>query len=190
MVARSDRKSCIASDKTTFNLVPCDGGFEAEFVDFLDTCRDVAAFEKNAGPQKLMIDYLAPNGRPAIFWPDFLIRLKNNRHVLAELKGIEDSTSAVKAKAAIEWCKAASASGAKWDYMYVTAPTFEANHDFTVEALSRGAGRRLLALVDTLTSKQIPLPFDEKPEVSRKEKADKYLSEIDVTWLPEGLRRH
>lgn len=184
---RSERKPCIEANKTMFNLVPCDGGFEAEFVDFLDVCDDVAAFAKNAGPQKLMLDYLAPNGRPAIYWPDFIVRLTNKHYILVELKGVEDSTAPLKAKAALEWCKAASTSGTKWNYLYLTMPIFEQNSEFSVEALVRGAGPKLKSLIESITTSQLPLPFDQTPEDVRKEKADKFLAGIDLKCMPEAV---
>lgn len=122
--ATPDRPAVDAS-RTMFNLVPCDNGFEQEFVEFCDYAPDVAAFARNAGPQKLMIDYLRPTGQSALYAPDFFVRLTDGRYLLVELKGRADDDVAVKARAAVEWCKAASSAEVFWDYLYVPYETFQ-----------------------------------------------------------------
>ncbi len=185
---RSERKPCIMAERTMFNLVPCDRGFEAEFVDFLDVCDDVAAFVKNAGPQKLILDYLSPSGRPALYWPDFIVRLTDNNFMLVELKGLEDSTIPRKAQAAVEWCKTASSPDIKWSYLYITMPMFEQNSEFSLKSLERAAIPKLKNLIESAKTLQQSLPYDELPEELRKDKADKFLSGIDISRLPETVR--
>lgn len=185
----SDRRPCVEAEKTPFNLVPCSSPFEAEFADFLNECEDIAAFVKNAGPQKLMVDYLAPSGRPALYWPDFMVRLKNGECLLVETKGQTDEAAGLQAKAAVEWCKTASKSGTKWTYVFVSVPIFEGNNDFSMQALARACEPKLRSLLDSLKSQQSELPFDETPEEVRQDKADKFLGDIDVSTLPESVLR-
>ncbi|MBC7336761.1 MAG: restriction endonuclease subunit R, partial [Clostridia bacterium] len=85
-----DKRPALPAQRTMFNLVPCDNDFEREFTDFLETAQDVVAFAKNAGPQKLMIDYLKPDGQRAFYVPDFFVRAQNGDHYLVELKGRQD----------------------------------------------------------------------------------------------------
>lgn len=122
--ATKDRPA-VGASRTMFNLVPCDNEFEQEFVEHCDYAPDVAAFAKNAGPQKLMIDYLRPNGQSALYAPDFFVRLADGRYLLVELKGRVDEEVPVKARAAVEWCKAASSAEASWHYLYVPYETFQ-----------------------------------------------------------------
>jgi type III restriction enzyme len=104
----TEKRPAVPAQRTMFNLVPCENDFEQAFADFLDYAEDVAAFAKNAGPQKLALDYLRPDGHRALYAPDFIIRLTSGHYVLAELKGRQDPNVPVKASAAVEWCKTAS----------------------------------------------------------------------------------
>jgi type III restriction enzyme len=179
----SERRPCVKANKTLFNLVPCGSLFEAEFADFLDECDDVAAFIKSAGPQKVMIDFLAPSGRPAIYWPDFVVRLKNGEYLLVETKGQTDDAAGLQARAAVEWCKTASKSGEKWTYVFVSVPLFEGNNDFSMEALARACAPKLHSLIDSLKTRQTELPFDATPEEVKQERKEEFLGDIDTTAL-------
>ena len=184
---RSDRKPCVEGSRTMFNLVPCGSSFEAEFADFLDESDDVAAFVKNAGPQKLMVDYLSPVGRPALYWPDFIVRLKSGGYLLVETKGQQDSTVALKAKSAVEWCKTASGSGASWTYVYVTMPLFESNNEFSMESLARACLPKLKGLLDSLKTQQMELPLEATPAEVKQERAEEFLAGIDASGLPSKI---
>jgi type III restriction enzyme len=179
----SDRRPCVEANSTLFNLVPCGSPFEAEFTDFLDECDDVAAFIKNAGPQKLMIDFLAPSGRPALYWPDFIVRLKNGQYLLVETKGQTDDAAGLQASAAVEWCKTASKSGTKWNYVFVSVPLFESNNDFSMEALARACAPKLHRILDSLKTKQAELPFDSTPEEVKQEQKEEFLGDLDTSAL-------
>lgn len=181
-------RPCVPAERTMFNLVPCANAFEAEFADFLDACSDVVAFAKNAGPQKLCIDYLAPTGRQALYWPDFLVRLKNGNYVVVEVKGQEDVSVAYKAKAAVDWCETASLAGAKWSYLYVTQPIFDQNNEFSIGALARACLPKLKSVLSTLETRQPELPLEATPVEIREDRASKFLLEIGVSELPADLR--
>lgn len=180
---RSDRKPCIESSRTMFNLVPCGSSFEAEFADFLGECSDVVAFVKNAGPQKLMVDYLSPVGRPALYWPDFIVRLADGNYLLVETKGQQDAAVALKAKSAIEWCKTASGGGVSWTYVYVTMPIFESNNEFSMEGLARACVPKLKSVLDSLKSQQMELPLEATPKEVKQERAEEFLAGIDTSSL-------
>lgn len=184
----TDRRPCIASGKTMFNLVPCGSPFEAEFSDFLEESGDVAAFIKNAGPQKLIVDYLSNAGRPAMYWPDFIVRLTNGSYLLVETKGQSDDTVALKAKAAVEWCKTASGSGVTWSYVFVSQHLFESNNEFSMEALARACVPRLKSLLDSLKEQQPELAFDQTPAEVRHERAEKFLGDLDISSLRPRTR--
>lgn len=180
---RSDRKPCVEAKRTIFNLVPCGSSFEAEFTDFLDECEDVGAFIKNAGPQKLLVDYLSPVGRPALYWPDFIVRMKNGDYLLVETKGQQDAAVALKAKSAVEWCKTASGSGVSWTYVYVTMPLFESNSEFSMESLARACLPKLKSLLDSLKTQQLELPLEATPAEVKQERAEEFLRGIDTSDL-------
>lgn len=157
----NDKRPAVQAQRTMFNLVPCANEFEQGFTDFLDTAKDVVAFAKNAGPQKLMIDYLRPDGHRALYEPDFIVRLASGQYYLAELKGREDTLVPLKARAAVEWCKAASQSGLKWSYIYVPYHIFQQCAVATVEDLARACEPSLQALLKEVDTGQLPLPLEE-----------------------------
>ncbi|MEO0248552.1 MAG: DEAD/DEAH box helicase family protein, partial [candidate division WOR-3 bacterium] len=157
----NDKRPAIPAQRTMFNLVPCESEFEKEFVYFLDTAQDVAAFAKNAGPQKLMIDYLRPDGHRALYEPDFIVRLIDGSYYLVELKGKVDELVPFKANAANEWCKAASQSGLKWTYLYVPYHLFQQSAAATVQELARACEPSLKTLLEEVETGQLAIPFEE-----------------------------
>jgi type III restriction enzyme len=157
----NDKRPAVQAQRTMFNLVPCANEFEQAFVHFLDAAQDVAAFAKNAGPQKLMIDYLRPDGHRALYEPDFIVRLIDGRYYLAELKGKVDELVPLKASAAVEWCKAASQRGPKWAYLYVPYHLFQQSAAATVQELARACGPSLKALLREAETGQRELPLTE-----------------------------
>jgi type III restriction enzyme len=154
------KRPAIQAKRTIFNLVPCENDFERAFVAFLDQAGDVAAFAKNAGPQKLMIDYLKPDGQRGLYAPDFFARAADGTHYLIELKGRQDNLVPLKARAAAEWCRAASeAGGARWEYLYVLYEHFQPGAAETIAELARACAPAL----DALLAERIapPEPTDE-----------------------------
>lgn len=69
----TEKRPAVTASRTMFNLVPCENGFEQEFAFECDRLEDIDAFAKNAGPQKLTIDYLKPDKHRAMYVPDFFI---------------------------------------------------------------------------------------------------------------------
>jgi type III restriction enzyme len=155
------RQPAVPAERTLFNLVPCDNDFEQAFADFCDYAGDVAAFAKNAGPQKLMIDYLKPDGHRAFYIPDFHVRLTDGTHLLCELKGRQDNLVPLKAQAASEWCKVASKGKVKWRYLYVPYHLFQDTAAGTMEELVRSCEPSLKTLLRELKTGQIALALGE-----------------------------
>jgi type III restriction enzyme len=156
-VTSNEKRPAVPAARTLFNLVPCENDFERAFVAFLDQAGDVVAFAKNAGPQKLMIDYLKPDGQRGLYAPDFFARAADGTHYLIELKGRQDNLVTLKARAANEWCQAASASGARWEYLYVLYEHFQPSAVKTIAELARACAPAMSALL----AEQVALPLDE-----------------------------
>lgn len=121
----SDRNPVVVAEKTIFNVVPCNGGLEKTFAEFLDRAPDVEAFAKNAGPARIFIDYLKTSGQLGLYIPDFFVRTKNGEHFLVETKGAYTENVREKACAAVEWCKSASNTEVKWEYVFVPQARME-----------------------------------------------------------------
>lgn len=157
----NDKRPAVQAQKTMFNLVPCANEFEQAFIDFLETAQDVAAFAKNAGPQKLMIDYLRPDGHRALYEPDFIVRLTDGKYYLVELKGRADELVPFKASAAMQWCKAATQSSPRWAYLYVPYHLFQQSAAATAQELARACEPSLKHLLDEAKTGQRELPLME-----------------------------
>lgn len=146
-VTHSERRPAMEAAHTLFNLVPCNRELEVAMAKFTDRAGDVVAFAKNAGPQCLRIDYLAAGGRLAFYTPDFFVKSREGSHFLVETKGREDKDVPHKARAAMAWCKAASAAGAKWDYLYVPQGAFERMTGDSIGELARMCAPALQELI-------------------------------------------
>lgn len=186
-VTHSVHHPAIHGDKTLFNLVPCNRDFEVAMTHFLDHAPDIAAFCKNAGPQALRVDYLTGNGQLSLHTPDFIIRLLDNSYVLCETKGRVDKDVPLKASAAVSWCKAASQSGVKWQYLYVPEGTFEHLSDNRVEMLIRTCAPALQDVLSETVQPQLTLPFGEAGTVQNDLK--EFIAPVDFAHLPSRYQK-
>lgn len=185
-VSVSERRPVHQSPNTLFNLVPCNRALELAFSELCTRATDVAAFAKNAGPQSLRIDYLADGLRLAFYTPDFFVRLKNGRCVLIETKGQVDRDVPAKARAAIEWCKAASTKTVVWEYVYVLESVFQRFSGNSLAELARMCAPSLAGLIDQRPDPQMRL-FD-----AADGKIDELHGIVDeklLAALPERLRK-
>ena len=184
----NDKRPAVPGQRTMFNLVPCANNFEQAFVDFLDTAQDVAAFAKNAGPQKLMIDYLRPDGHRALYEPDFIVRNIDGSYYLAELKGKVDELVPLKARAAVEWCKVASQSGPKWTYLYVPYHLFQQSSAATMQELAGACEPSLQDLLKEASTGQLALPLE---EASAQKEAENIVASVfqqaGITQPPDSV---
>ena len=148
-VTQNDRHPTVLSARTLFNLVPCDRNFEVAFTEFASvTATDVVAMAKNAGPQKLRIDYLSQGSRVAFYVPDFFVIGDDGTHYLVETKGREDRDVPIKARAAVAWCGVASTAGQSWRYVFVPEGVFERFDAETMAELAAACEPSLTDLID------------------------------------------
>jgi type III restriction enzyme len=184
----TENRPAVSATQTMFNLVSCDNEFERKFVDFCDFASDVVTFAKNAGPQKLMIDYLRPDKNRAFYVPDFFVRCKDGSYLLVELKGRIDPLVPVKAKAAVEWCRVASKDKNKWQYVYVPYSLFQQSAPSSLAELARACEPSLKALIDEANTGQQQLPLLEATiEKEAHDLFQKILSESGITKAPAEI---
>ena len=113
------RPTCEAS-KTVFNLVAADNNFEREFALFLEAAPDVVRFAKLPTKFGFKIQYIANTGNIRHYYPDFVAVDANGLHYLIETKGQEDTSVALKDKAANLWCQnATQLTGTAWRFVKV-----------------------------------------------------------------------
>jgi len=187
-VTSNDKRPALPAERTIFNLVPCDNDFEHVFTDFLDMAQDVAAFAKNAGPQKLTIDYLKSDGHRGLYAPDFIVRTRSGKHYLVELKGRQDESVPLKAAAGVEWCKAASTGKTEWHYLFVPYHLFQQGAAVNIDELARACEPSLKMLLQEVKTKQPALPFEEATTNSHAEEVlRKTLQDAGVDQPPTEL---
>jgi type III restriction enzyme len=182
----SERRPTASSARTPFNLAPCENQLEMAMVQFLTKAKDVAAFAKNAGPQALRMDYLSAEGRRSTYTPDFIVRDAGGNYYIAETKGRADSDVAAKARAAIEWCKAASATEkkVKWDYLYVPEKVFGQVRGSAVDELSRACAPSLVELLRQAESTQTTLNLEATEEDRVAEQVKEFIEPAVLGALP------
>lgn len=185
----SERRPTATSAKTLFNLVPCDSQLEVAMSQFLTFAGDVAAFAKNAGPQALYIDYLTAEGRRQIYLPDFLVRKQDGHYILAETKGLADAEVAPKARAAVEWCKAASSKKIGWEYLYVPQKIFEQMRGDSIDELARACAPSLAQLLKEAASAQLALDFEAPDEVRLGQQVKGFITPEALGALPSRYRK-
>lgn len=185
----TEKRPAVQAQRTMFNLVPCDNEFEQSFADFCDYASDVAAFAKNAGPQKLMMDYVRPDGNRALYIPDFLVRDTQADYYLVEMKGKIDSLVPTKARAAVEWCRTASSNQVKWHYLYVPYHLFQTSAPASIEELARACEPSLQGLIEEAVTGQQELPlFEVTAERETAEVFERALRDAGVEDPPARLR--
>lgn len=185
----SERRPTETSAKTGFNLVPCDNQLEVAMTQFLSFAGDVTAFAKNAGPQALRVDYLNPEGRRAIYTPDFLVRKGDGHCILAETKGRADRDVPAKARAVVEWCKAASSKKVKWEYLYVPEKVFEQVRGNSIDELARACAPALAELLREAATPQLSLSLESSEAVRLEEQARDFIEPKVLAALPSRYRK-
>jgi type III restriction enzyme len=188
-VTHSERRPTESAEKTPFNLIPCNNQLEVAMAQFLDFATDVAAFSKNAGPQALRVDFLTTEGRRAIYTPDFLIRKTDGHYLLAETKGRADRDVPAKARAAVEWCKAASTRKVEWEYLFVPQQVFEKVTGNSVEELARACAPSLAQLIEEAASSQLVLNLESTDEARIAEQLADFVDPEVAEKLPTRYRK-
>lgn len=184
-VSQSASRPVVQAARTLFNLVTCNQQLESALSQFLDKAPDVAAFCKNAGPQALRIDYLNSAGQLAMYTADFIVRSNDNKYFLLEAKGREDRDVPLKAKAAVEWCKAASSKKVTWEYVYVTDSIFQTFSRDSLAALARTSAPSLMEMLSESSTQQLKLPLAQiTAQAQTKTAFDSFITEQILEALP------
>jgi type III restriction enzyme len=187
----SERRPTTGSARTPFNLVPCENQLEMAMAQFFTKAKDVAAFAKNAGPQALRMDYLTTEGRRSTYTPDFIVRDTGGKYYVAETKGRADTDVGAKARAAMEWCKAASSADkkAKWEYLYVPEKVFEGASGVSIDELARTCRPSLSLLLQQAASPQQTLNLEVTEEGRAAELVKDFMEPGVLASLPSRYRK-
>ncbi len=189
-VTVSERRPVQQSGRTVFNLIPCNRSLETAFVELCSKASDVAAFAKNAGPQCLRVDYLSEGMRLAFYTPDFFIRTVAGTCFLVETKGQVDKDVPLKARATVEWCKAASTKQVKWEYVFVPESVFQRFQGSSFAELVRMCSPSLNDLLNQEKfTLELPLFAGMGTLEPQKAESQKIVDEKLLRALPERLRK-
>ena len=99
-------KSIFEGDKSPYNYEVMDSGSELLYAQQLEASNDILAWTKK---HNVIIKYRNKKGGISRYFPDFLVRKKNQNHLeLIEIKGghlRNDPNTDLKARAAEDWCR-------------------------------------------------------------------------------------
>lgn len=122
-------KIIMEASKSVFNYVACDNKFEESFAKFLQSSEDVEAFAKLPEQFGFCIQYTDTLANIRHYYPDFVVKLSDNKHWLIETKGREDVEVKLKDEAAKIWCENATfLTDIDWNYLKVLQKDFESLH--------------------------------------------------------------
>jgi type III restriction enzyme len=99
------QQDVLVPKKSVFNRVIGDSHFELEFAAFLDKCDDVISFAKNYLAIGFKLEYQNAKGEISNYFPDFLVKTKQNELWVVETKGLEDVDVEPKWKRLQQWVK-------------------------------------------------------------------------------------
>ncbi len=95
----------LTPQKSVFNKIICDSKFELEFAAFLDTCPDIISFAKNNSYINFKMEYQAEDGNIHDYYPDFIVKVKEDLIYVIETKGREDMDDRRKIERLKTWCE-------------------------------------------------------------------------------------
>ena len=113
--------------KSVFNRIIGDSHFELLFARFLEDCADVVSYGKNYLAVHFKLDYVNADGDISNYYPDFLVKLPNQRILIVETKGQEDIDVPFKMQRLRQWCVDLNRvqSAVSYGFVYVDEESFE-----------------------------------------------------------------
>jgi len=113
--------------KSVFNRIIGDSPLELLFARFLDDCDDVVSYAKNYFAVNFKLDYVKADGDISNYYPDFLVKLSNERIFIVETKGQVDTDVPLKMERLRQWCTDINRvqTDVKYDFVYVDQESFE-----------------------------------------------------------------
>ena len=113
--------------KSVFNRVIGDSHLELQFASFLEECPDVVSYAKNYFAVHFKLDYVNADGNISNYYPDFLVKLKDESVVIVETKGQEDLDVPLKTQRLKQWCEDINRvqSDVTYDFVFVDEESFK-----------------------------------------------------------------
>ncbi|MCQ2963946.1 MAG: DEAD/DEAH box helicase family protein [archaeon] len=90
--------------KSVFNKIIGDSHLELRFAEALENFNDVISYTKIYPKLDFFVDYQNKNGSISKYYPDFLVKTKENEIYVVETKGMVDLNVPLKLKRLKKWC--------------------------------------------------------------------------------------
>lgn len=116
----------LVPQKSVFTRIIGDSHLELLFASFLEDCEDVISYAKNYFAVHFKLDYVNADGDISNYYPDFIVKLTDNRVFVVETKGLEDLDVPLKMMRLKQWCEDINRvqSTIKYDYLFVDEESF------------------------------------------------------------------
>ena len=126
--------------KSVFNRITGDSHFELEFAAFLENCPDVVSHAKNYFGVHFKLDYVNADGDISNYYPDFIVKLADERVIVVETKGREDLDVPRKMQRLSQWREDVNriAPDVDYDFVYVDQESFDIYSPQTFQQLLDG----------------------------------------------------
>jgi type III restriction enzyme len=138
--------------KSIFNRIVGDSHLELRFANYLDECEDVVTFAKLYQQIGMKIDYIDNEGKIRDYYPDFIVKLKNNKVYIVETKGAIDVDVPRKIERLKLWCedvnKQNKDTDVVFDFVYVQDKAFDELLKTYTDGLLKGKGKQFSYMVE------------------------------------------
>jgi type III restriction enzyme len=100
----------------------------------------VASWAKNFFAVNFKLDYVNADGDIANYYPDFVVKLANQRVVIVETKGLEDLDVPEKMARLRQWCEDVNRvqSEVQYDFVFVDQESYERYRPSSFKQLLEG----------------------------------------------------
>jgi type III restriction enzyme len=138
--------------KSIFNRIVGDSHLELRFANYLDECEDVVTFAKLYQQIGMKIDYIDNEGKIRDYYPDFIVKLKDNKVYIVETKGAVDLDVPRKIERLKLWCedvnKQNKDTDVVFDFVYVQDKAFDELLKTYTDGLLKGKGKQFSYMVE------------------------------------------
>lgn len=129
----------VEPQKSVFNKIIGDSGFELKFARKLETFNDITGYAKNYLAIQFNIEYQDRNGKISKYYPDFLVKTSEDTVYIIETKGNADLDVPPKLKRLKEWCDDVNSQETQIKYipLYVEQKKYEQKHIKSFDELTK-----------------------------------------------------
>ena len=130
----------IVPKKSVFNRIIGDSHLELLFTRFLEDCEDILSYAKNYWAVHFKLDYVNASGDITNYYPDFVVKLSNEKIVVVETKGLKDLDVPLKMERLRQWCEDINRvqKQVEYDFVYVDQEGFEKYRPSSFKELLEG----------------------------------------------------